>query len=271
MIKGLDQIRAFGYARLSEEDKNKPKKELETSIINQKEFIKKHCDDNNKKLVKIFVDLYISGSDRSRKEFNDMISRTKNNEADEIISKDKSRFCRDSSFFKDTLVDLRSVNKSVFSIMDNRYLDPDDLGDIVGSVIDERSVIDGKKKQRLLALQKKDKGLPITNPPFGYKYNNSKNNKNWIIDSQNASIVKQVFEMTINGVNYKEICNKLKIKPCLYYKIIKNKSYLGYVIYYNKIKDSTGKIMQKELVEYKGSYIPLIDEETFLKVQKIKS
>lgn len=255
-------MKAFGYVRKSPDDKEG----TEVSIKNQKDLIENYCNKNNIKLIDTFEDLDLSGSDRFRKGFTEMILEILKSNVEIIIVKDKSRFCRDTAFFLDTLKDLRAYNKKVFSIMDNHYLDPEDFGDMVTSMVDEKTIIDGRKKARLLLISKQEKGLPCIPAPYGYKYKTIKKEKVWVLDEKKADIVKKSFDLTLKKLDYKNICKELDISVNLYYKILKNRNYLGFVSFYNKIKDSSGKTIRKELVEYKGVHKQIVSEELFNKV-----
>ena len=65
--------RAVGYVRLSKEDFNKGVLDESESIINQRKFISDYAAEQGWELKKIYADEDISGSDRDRPEFNQMI------------------------------------------------------------------------------------------------------------------------------------------------------------------------------------------------------
>ena len=259
-------IKAFGYIRLSEEDRNKKKNELETSLINQRKLIEKYCKENNKQLLKIYEDKYISGGDRTRKEFNEMIKLTNEGIVDEIIVKDSSRFCRDVGFFKDTLWDLNTYGKKIFSIQKNNYLRHNDLSDTIISAVDEHKINESREKQEILFKQKEEENLPVIKAPYGYKFN--KKGGYWIPKPKESEIVKKAFELTLQNKNYKEICEELRISIPLYYKIIKNECYLSYIIYYKKIRNKDKIVIRTEKIKYKGTFEALISEELFNSVNK---
>jgi len=116
---------------------------------------------------------------------------------------------------------------------------------------------------------KEGKGLPCIHAPFGYKYN--KKGGKWSVVKKKAEIVRRVFEMVIEGKTMTEICKALDIDKGVYYRIVKNKSYCGYVHYFIKNKDSSGKVISKEEVCYKGNHKLIISEEIFEKTKKIRN
>ena len=258
----MEQINCFGYARKSPDDKE----DTEKSIANQISLITNFCKERGWNLVKIFVDKSVSGSDRKRKEFIEMIEYIKNNQdVSIIVVKAQDRFARDSSFFSDTLYDLDVRSKKVFSIIKDNFISHDDLGDMVHSILDGSYVYDQRKKSKVLFEQKRELGLPTIKSPFGYK----NNEKTWIIDKKKAEIVKIVCSDYINSINFKETIAKCKIDKNKYYRIIKNCNnglYNGYIFYVNKIRDSNKVVIREEEVKYKGQHPSILDEETFKKL-----
>jgi len=261
-----NEIISLGYARKSPDDPDS----TETSITNQIKLIEEKCKEFNWNLKEIFIDKNISGSDRTRKEFLKMIKLAielkKAYEDVYIIVKEQDRFCRDSPFFQDTLTDLEAYGIKLYSILRSKFLSSDDLGDVVTSMVDNNSIIVGRKKAFKLLEQKKKELLPSIPAPFGYKYSKDKKNKNWIIETKKAEIVKNVVSDYINKVKFRDILKNNKIDKNLYYRIIKNANkgvYSGFVSYVKKFKDSNKKIVRVENVLYKGSYESIISLENF--------
>jgi DNA invertase Pin-like site-specific DNA recombinase len=58
------------------------------------------------------------------------------------------------------------------------------------------------------------------------------------LDPAKARMIKDIFEMTIKGIDSKTICEKYKIFPAQYYRIKKNKTYCGYLNYKGDWKKS---------------------------------
>jgi len=259
------EIYGFGYKRLSQEDRGKKKEEQETSLQNQDDLIRKTFSKNKIILKNMFEDRYLSGSDRNRKDFNDMIKRAIDGEACIIGVKNRSRFCRDAPFFQKIMKDLMAYNVKVLSCVDNRYLDPESIEDDFGSVIDGRAIKEGRKNTKLLFNQKMEAKLPCIQAPFGYRYKRKK----WFIVEEDAEIVRKIFELASKGNTMTSICKELGINKGKYYRVVGNKCYCGYVQYFNKIKDGENKVVRKEEVCYKGIHEPIISLKLFEKVQDI--
>ena len=108
----------------------------------------------------------------------------------------------------------------------------------------------GMVKERVnMAFDKKiDLGEVLNRAPLGYTYKNGK----MIIRPEDAEKVRQIFEMHLAGVNYKEICGKFNLPISTYYEIIKNPTYIGKVQYRGQL--------------YQGTHKAIIEDEVFYKV-----
>ena len=255
----MQHIKVYGYIRKSPDDTES----TDTSMKNQTKLINDFCTKRGWFVEKIFADKNISGGDRSRKGFNDMLnSILKNEEIKIIVVKEQDRFARDSAFFTDTLRDLDAHGIRVFSIMKNNFLSYEDLGDVVTSVVDAHYIITQRKKANVLFEQKKSEGLAPIKAPFGYKNKNG----GWVVNKKKADIVRQVCNDYLNKVNFKETMKRLKINKSLYYRILKNARkglYNGFVNYMRKIRDSNKKVIKEEEIKYKGRHEALISDEVF--------
>lgn len=280
----MNKIKVVGYCRKSPDEKEDTK----TSIDNQKKIISDTCEKNNWELVGMYIDEQISGSDRNRKEFLKMIAYVYGSDVQVIVVKASDRFARDTAFFIDTLDTMKALDKKLFSCIENKFVNSDDLGDNLRSFIDGQYVKDQRRKADLLLQQKMKEGKPIGNPIFGYKYNykfNSAGNKvliepslqmnDWIIDEKDSKIVLSVLSDYLNNVNFATTMKDLGIPKAKYYRIINNASsgcYSGYICYERKHRDPDKKILRVENVFYKGTHKPIISEEMYKKIQeKLKS
>jgi len=161
--------RVWGYARKSPDDKEN----TESSINNQKNLYEKFLNENSVESAGIWIDKNVSGSDRYRKGFSEVLNeiivyKEKNEDVVCILwVKHQDRFARDSSFFGDTLKDLEARNIKVYSSMKGGFLSSDDLGDSVTALMDAHYIRTQEKKARILQEQKRELGLPSFNAPFG--------------------------------------------------------------------------------------------------------
>ncbi len=259
--------RAFGYSRKSPDDK----KNTDVSINNQNDIIIITCKDKGWTHDSTEEDRDISGGDRSRRGIKIQIEKAKQFKKQNpeinvyILVKDSKRFARDSTFFKETLIDLQSYDIKVFAIMKNDFLDPSNIGDRVMSVVDEQVIFDAKNYAKLSEKIKVSKSLPCVPASFGYKYDKD---KNWVIKKSESKIIPDLLSDYVSGRDYKATMKDYKVTKGKYYRIIKNAKkglFSGFVCYTKKYKDSDGNIIRTEEIKYKGSHEPIISEELFNK------
>ena len=89
-------IRAAVYCRLSDEDRNKKSRMDESeSIQNQKSLLLTYCREQNWEVAGVYCDEDMSGADRDRPQFNQMILDCEKGYIDIVLCKTQSRFSRD--------------------------------------------------------------------------------------------------------------------------------------------------------------------------------
>lgn len=111
----------------------------------------------------------------------------------------------------------------------------------------------GMVKERVeLAFDRKiNLGESLSRAPFGYYYENKK----LVPHPENSEKVKEIFEMSLAGISYKEICNKFNLPSSTLYQILKNPVYIGKIPYKGSI--------------YNGKHKPLVDESLFNEVNNL--
>jgi len=112
----------------------------------------------------------------------------------------------------------------------------------------------GMVKERVeLAFDRKIKlGEVVHRAPFGYIFQNKK----LVPDPENSGNLKEIFEMWVTGVDYKELLKKFRLSSSTLYQIIKNPIYLGKIRYKGQI--------------YQGKHTALITEDLFNEANKIE-
>jgi len=108
-----------------------------------------------------------------------------------------------------------------------------------------------KERVKLAFDRKADLGEALYRPPYGYTYQNRK----LVPDPQTSMNILEIFEMWINGIDYKIIAEKFKVSSSSMYTIIKNPVYIGKIRYKGQL--------------YEGKHKPLISEELFNKANNI--
>lgn len=274
------EIRVAAYCRISTE-----KSDQLNSLDNQRTFfndyIKSH---SNWKLVEIYADEGLSGtSTNKRKQFNNMISDAKDGKIDIIVTKEVSRFARNTV---DTLLYtrlLKSLAIGVIFLNDNiNTLDND--GElrltIMSSIAQEES---RKISQRIKWGQKiqMEKGYVFGNGVYGYNLSEGK----LTINLEEAQVVKKIFTMFckeyLSTYKIAQTLNNQGIKPkksdkfttSSISRILKNEKYIGDLVQQKTI--TTDFLSHKreenlqEKIVIKNHHEPIINKKLWKKAQSI--
>ncbi len=170
--------------------------------------------------IKIDEDKLIASFNlKKRPAFKQMLLDAQKEEFNELIFTNWDRISRSSAFSK--LIRVLLENKGI------KLTPTDDSEDnlVVGITSNINEEISKKisEKVNFVMKDKFEQGFFVGKCPFGYKLKKKK----IIVDEKKAYIVKQIFQLTLEGKNYKEICKKLTISFQSYYPVLHNPIYAG--------------------------------------------
>ncbi len=287
-----------GYLRLSKEDANSDNES--ESILNQKKLITKFCEENNFIIHDFYIDDGYSGGNFERPAFKRLLKDIDKGVIDTVITKDTSRLGRE---FIDTSNYIFKYfpehNVRYIAILENfDTFKPNGMEDIIPfqTVINDMYLKDTSRKIKSVRHQKMKDGLFVgSSVSYGYKRSDEDNRK-FVIEEEEANVVRRIYQMRIDGKNLTQIANILNNEgiepPTVKHKrnvktaksglwtnssirtILTNEVYLGHLIQgkYDKISFRSKKKYLKprsEWIVVKDNHEPIIDEDTFLKVQNI--
>jgi len=202
-----DKITAL-YCRLSNDDDLQGES---NSITNQKAILKKYADENGLGNTQFYVDDGFSGTNFNRPDFMRMMEDVKSGKIGTIITKDLSRFGRDylmtgqyiEMILPDYDVRYIAINDNVDTLRSENEMM------VFKNVFNDWYARDCSKKIKAVFKAKGQSGKPLGKPPYGYK--KSETDKNvWIVDDEAAEIVRQVFQMCIDGYGPAQIAKALR-------------------------------------------------------------
>lgn len=274
--------KAAVYCRVSTE-----KTDQINSLQSQKKFFTDYISkSDNIELYKIYCDEGKTGTTVSgRKEFMKMINEGLKGEYDIILTKEISRFARNTlDSIKYTRI-LKSKGIGIYFINDGIYTLENDSElrlAILSSIAQEES---RKTSERVRFGQKisMEKGVVFGRSLLGYDVKNGKMH----INEEGAKIVRLIFSMAKQGMGSYKISKKLMEMEIpsfsgnniwhnsMIHKILRNEKYTGDLVqqktyttdYLNhKRKYNKG---EREFIIVRNHHEPIIDRETFLKVQKM--
>ena len=254
--------KAVAYVRMSTDKQD-------YSIESQKRTIDEYAKKNKYNIITYFEDKGISGRDaEKRPAFMEMIEESKKSYFNYVLIYDSSRFARNleqSLIYKSI---LKKNNVELISITEPMLDDDSQL--IADALFGAMNEMYSRKLSKVVKrgmTEKALKGEYISCAPYGYF---KPKNKPLVIVEKEANIVKEIFEEFLKGkstyaiakiLNDKNIKTKKgnSIDTRWVKKILTNPTYKGY--YKFKIDD--------KIILNKSNHIPIIEENTFDKVQQI--
>ncbi len=214
------------YIRLSRDDVTHES----DSIVSQRCLLNQYVKENNYNLVDEYVDDGFSGTNFDRPAFIKMMNDIKIGKINMIITKDMSRLGRDyigtgeliEKYFPNNNIRYIAINDGIDTFIDNTN---NDIAPFKAIMNDMYAKDISKKIKSSLRSRMKD-GLYVSGRcPFGYK-KDSNNKNHLVIDKEQASIVKMIFDLALKHNTYHYIAQYLtnkKIKtPASYYKYVWN-------------------------------------------------
>lgn len=297
------KIRIAIYMRLSKEDEIL--KDESNSIHTQRMLLKEYIIDHfeNYEILEFQDDGY-TGTNLNRPGLLALLELVKESALDCIIVKDFSRFSRD-------YIELGSYREEIFPFMgirfisindnydsDNRHIGAGDLDISFKTLLYDLYSKDLSKKVKASLIAKKEKGQYVSGHcPFGY-HKALDDRHVLVIEEDEASIVKRIFEMTLQGYTsfaIAKIFNKEGVKTPLQFQIekgktnrkpkgghfiwsssticqiLRNEVYVGDMVYGKYQKDNVGGNNQiKPKTQWKVFYNhhePIIDRKSFEWIQ----
>lgn len=298
-----NQITAL-YCRLSQDDGV----DMESnSIQNQRKILQEYIDKNRIRNTMFFADDGYSGTDFNRPDFQRMEAMVERGEIGTIIVKDLSRFAR-NYIEAGNYIEVKYPSMGVRFIAIQENIDTAEGTGIemmpFYNIFNEWHAAQTSKKVREVFRVKAAEGKRVVqHVPYGYL--RSKNDPDqWVVDEYASSIVRYIFDLCLQGYGTGQIAKRLQnekvLTPTCYFasKGIKvsrtpqenpyrwcartisnmfcNLEYTGCAVNFKSTFVSYK--VHKRVFNPKGEWQiipnaqePIIDEETFQRVQEIRS
>ena len=297
-----DKITAL-YCRLSRDDELTGES---NSIKNQKSILSKYAQDNNFQNIQFFVDDGYSGTTFTRPAFMEMMELAESGKIGTIIVKDHSRLGRNRLVVGQLLEeDFVRLNIRYIAIMDN--IDSSKgLNDFlpIQDWFNEMHAKNTSQKVRAVLKNKGEAGIPLAhNVPYGYKKDENDNTK-WVVDEPAAEVVKEIYNLFVQGNGTTQIANILSkrkiLTPAEYFAsiglktstrlpsiknrwngrtvatILERQEYIGDTVNFRytirSYKDKTKVNLPKEEWKiFKNTHEPIVDEYTWNIAQQLRN
>jgi len=244
-IKNSEKSKVAIYSRVSTEEQAKEGLSVDAQIDKCTAF----CHARGWEIFKVYKDAGFSAGSLKRPAMELLLRDAQEKKFDIILVYKIDRFSRK---LRDLILTLENLKEkginftSVTEQIDTTSAMGEAFFQIIGVFAQlERGMV--KERVELAFDRKIGLGEALYRAPFGYIYQNRK----LVLHLENAIKLKEIFEMWVAGVNYKEICNKFGFSPSTLYQIIKNPVYIGKVKYKGQL--------------FNGAHKALIEEELFNK------
>ena len=201
------------YARLSEEDRNKPDSSMDSeSIINQIMLLKQFADDRGWEIYECYTDDDWAGADRSRPAFNRLLQDAGQGKFNIVLCKTQSRFTRE----------LELVEKYIhglFPLWGIRFIGVVDNADTsvkgnkkarqINGLVNEWYLEDMSENIKAVLTTRRQEGYYIGSTAlYGYRKDPDRKG-HLIIDPEAAEVVRLVFHSFANGMGKTAIARML--------------------------------------------------------------
>ena len=293
------------YERLSRDDfgKDDDQQRESNSISNQKAMLEEFAARQGFTNIVHFTDDGISGTCFDRPGFLAMMKEVEAGNVEYLCIKDMSRMGRDylkvgqiMEILRQRGVRLIAINDGVDSARGDDDFTP------FRNIMNEYYARDTSRKIRSTFQSKGKSGKHLTGTViYGYLWNGARDQ--WLVDPEAADVVKRIFAMTIDGYGPYQIASKLKSEkvliPSAYLaqhgegvnknktfkdvygwgssticNILEKREYLGHTINFKTRKHFKDKkshyVPEDEWTIFENTHEPIIDQQTFDLVQKIR-
>lgn len=275
----MNMKRVATFSRVSTFDQH-------TSIENQEKVFEQWFK-NNKDCIhyKAYVDEGISGAKAYKRiEWNRMIKDGLQNKFDILVCKSFSRFGRNQRETLDAINKLRIKHIRIIFLEDGLDSEKDFANFGLMAWLAEKEANATSERIKMIWDSFNVQGkIHTPKPPYGYYYD--KKVKNYFVDKEEANIVKDIFNLYLEGYGYNSICNTLidrgvktkrggRWQGNTIAKILINEFYLGTLVQgKTRTIDATVKENRKidpsEWYRHENNHEAIIDREIFEKVNKL--
>ena len=201
------------YCRLSRDDGTETES---NSIGNQKKMLTQKAKELGLTNTKYYVDDGYTGTNFNRPAFQELLDDIEMGYISVVIVKDLSRLGRDyvsvghytDNYFPEHNIRFIAVNDMVDSDEGENEIAP------FKNVMNEMYARDISRKVRSAHRIRGNMGEPLSQPPYGYM-KSPENKKKWIIDTEAAEVVRDIYRMCLDGMGNEAIARELQNRQVL--------------------------------------------------------
>jgi DNA invertase Pin-like site-specific DNA recombinase len=302
MSKQTKQKYTILYERLSRED---ARSDDSLSIQNQRDFLENYAEQNGLKPWRHVQDDGYSGTQWTRPGWQELITEIEADKVSAVVVKNLDRVGRDYlrvGLFMEQLRDAGVRLICVSDGIDTANGVEDDFTPF-RAILAEWYAKDCSKKIRAIFNSRMSQGYHCTGSiPYGYVHN-PENHQEWLLDETAAAVVRQIFQLVIDGKGVYQIANMLTTEkvliPSAYMQsigehcthntyadsyawrggvvstILQRREYMGMKILKKTYSESYKQKKRKdtptdEQITFEGAIPQIVDNETWELAQKLR-
>jgi site-specific DNA recombinase len=284
-VKKGGQMRVVAYCRISTE----LEEQAESFDLQERYYTRLITNTPGWRFAGIYSDRGISGTARSQRiGFQRMLRHCKEGKIDKIFCKSISRLARNTGDLLDTVRQLKEINVSVFfekEGIDTLSEQSEFLLSTLAAIAQEESR--SISENMAWSFKKRfQQGIPVFKRIMGYDVCGKGDEKTININEEEAAIVREIYQLALDGLGYKAIARKMMQKGYKTFEgkdewstdrvkgILKNERYTGDVLCQ---KTYTSDYLTHETIRNNGdqqqylienNHPAIISHETFEEVQK---
>lgn len=256
-----------------------------TSLDYQTNMFYEYAERNNINITKIYAEVGSGTSITKRKEFKQLLADAELRQFDCILTKDVSRWSRDNLGFLETIRHLTKIGIIVYFVDIGLNSQDDEMTLLILAAVAQKEALNTRAKTKSVRRYQVEHGA-VPAMTFGYDNIRGTGAYSLSINEQEATIIRQIFEMYANGIGAQYIIrslNKAGIKSKHgndfelqdIRRILRNKIYIG--ILQNNKQESLDKRVEREIIhkersewlEHERPDLRIVDPAVFYKCQEL--
>ena len=277
------------YLRKSRQDEELEKRENTDTLARHRSTLLQIARKQNLDIIEVHEEIVSGGSIASRPKMLKLLDEVKNNLYDAVLCMDLDRLGRGGMQDQGLILDTFKESNTLIITPDKVY----DLNNELDEEMTEFKAFFARRELKIITkrmqrgrIKSVEEGKFIASTaPFGYKFEYDKEGKkSLVIDEDKAQIVKNIFDMYLNGNGAYKIKtwldsigvksnNDIPFSEQAVRRILKNEIYCGYVSWNNYKRRGTKSIKQSkdQIIYSKGKHEAIISEEVFKRAKEIMS
>ena len=277
------KIRCAAYCRVSSDSED----QLNSFMAQMRYYSQVFDNSETEELIDIYADEGITGTrEDKRDEFQRLMKDCRKGKIDRIYTKSISRFARNTRDCLKNVRELKSLGITIYFEKEN--IDTANMTDemmitIMGGLAQEESTSISQNLRWGIKKRMENGTIKMCTPVFGYELVDG----NLILKSDEAEIVRQIFDWYLNGYGLAAIAqmlNALKIErfgrtshwtASTVGVMLRNEKYIGDQLFQKKYTTDTLPFRQvvnkgeRDQYYYSDRHKPIISRDDFDKVQNI--